>query len=121
MDRCFDIRFLNEDDGRLFWFCGILKNDNNGRPVGCNLAAGILAMAINFYIWTCKLRKTSMSYSSLMIEVDDIMSKAFALSRKMRIQCKKLPFIYFRRWQNGQERGGRGEAGGGEDEGEEEA
>jgi hypothetical protein len=106
MDRMLDISFLSENDKKSFWFCGIYNNDETGRQLYNNLAIGILTTAFNFYIWTCKLRKTNVSYSSLVLELDSVMQSTVALSRKVRLHCNSLNFAYFRKWHRGQDGGG---------------
>jgi hypothetical protein len=80
-------------DKKLFWFCGVT---NDGSP---NLLLGITMLAVNFYIWECKLRKTRLSLARLMMDIDDTLENSFALSRRMRRCCKNLNFPLFRKWE----------------------
>jgi hypothetical protein len=84
---------LNEDDKKLFWFCGYILGKNTEF-----LGLHVLIILINEYIWSCKLRKTSLSLHSLMFDLDITMRTVIAASRKMLLSCKKIDMPIFRRW-----------------------
>jgi hypothetical protein len=84
---------LNDADKKLFWFCGLIPDRKKDF-----LGLHTLTIFINEYIWACKLKKTSLSLHSLMLDLDTAMRTAMMANRKMLLRCQKIDLPIFRRW-----------------------
>jgi hypothetical protein len=101
---------LDDSNKKLFWFCGLLENNFYQGTDTTNQVIGIVTLLINHYIWGCKIRKARLSVASLSLDIECSIKKAFALSRKLRLKCKKINLTLFRNWAEHFDDGGeRGE------------
>jgi hypothetical protein len=89
-----DVGDYNNDDKKLFWFCGVLQADNET----LNMTMGTTVLLINFYIWETKLKKSRLSLATLEMECEYVLDKCLQISRKLRLNCKKINMPFFRKW-----------------------
>jgi hypothetical protein len=84
----------SEQTKRTFWLCGIYKIADNVPQMGTM----VLAILFNSFIWETKIKKTRMSFASLMMYLDSNMLQCVSLSSKLAHFCRTSDLTIFRRW-----------------------